>query len=84
MEQLDINTEELRKQYNRDATNFNRAEVEEKGLINMPDCPAKFEQIRESLGVNAMPGATGANRYGACFSSSMASTERPNGLPGME
>ncbi len=30
---------------------FDRQQVEEKGLINMPDCPAKFEQIRESLGV---------------------------------
>jgi hypothetical protein len=28
---------------------FDRAAVEEKGLINMPDCPGKFRQIRESL-----------------------------------
>src|SRR5271167_3513564 len=30
---------------------FDRAAVEEKGLINMPDCPAKFRQIRDSLKV---------------------------------
>src|SRR5271167_1311337 len=30
---------------------FDRAAVEEKGLINMPDCPGKFRQIRESLKV---------------------------------
>jgi hypothetical protein len=51
MEQLDISTEELRKQRDRDDSgmSFDRAAVEQKGLISMPDCPAKFRQIRESL-----------------------------------
>ena len=53
MEQLDISTEELRKQRDREESgmSFDRAAVEEKGLINMPDCPGKFRQIRESLKV---------------------------------
>ena len=51
MEQLDITTEELRKQRDREDSgmSFDRAEVEQKGLINMPDCPGKFRQIRDSL-----------------------------------
>ncbi len=53
MEQLDISTEELRKQRDREDSgmSFDRAAVEEKGLINMPDCPGKFRQIRDSLKV---------------------------------
>jgi hypothetical protein len=44
MEQLDIDTEESCKQRHRQDSgmSFDRAEVEEKGLINMPDCPGKF------------------------------------------
>jgi len=51
MEQLDIDTEESCKQRHRQDSgmSFDRAEVEEKGLINMPDCPGKFQQIRDSL-----------------------------------
>jgi len=51
IEQLDISTEELRKQQDREESglSFDRAAVAEKGLINMPDCPAKFRQIRDSL-----------------------------------
>jgi len=51
LEQLDINTEELRKQRDREESgmSFDRAAVAEKGLINMPDCPGKFRQIRDSL-----------------------------------
>ena len=51
LEQLDINTEELRKQRDREASgmSFDRAAVAEKGLINMPDCPGKFRKIRDSL-----------------------------------
>ena len=51
LEELDINTEELRKQRDREDSgmSFDRAEVEQKGLINMPDCPGKFWQIRDSL-----------------------------------
>ena len=51
MEQLDIATEELRKQRDREESgmSFDRAEVEQKGLINMPDCPGKFRQIRDTL-----------------------------------
>ena len=51
LEQLDINTEELRKQRDREESglSFDRAAVAEKGLINMPDCPGKFRQIRDKL-----------------------------------
>jgi len=51
LEQLDINTEELRKQRDREESgmSFDRAAVAEKGLINMPDCPGKFRKIRDSL-----------------------------------
>ena len=51
MEQLDIDTEESCKQRHRQDSgmSFDRAEVEEKGLINMPDCPGKFQQIREQV-----------------------------------
>jgi hypothetical protein len=38
IEQLEITCEDLEKQYDRDGMSFNRAEVEEKGLANMPDC----------------------------------------------
>jgi hypothetical protein len=48
-EELQLNAEELRRQYHRDGMGFNRAEVAEKGMANMPDCPAKFEQIIVSL-----------------------------------
>ena len=53
LEQLDINTEELRKQRDREESglSFDRAAVAEKGLINMPDCPGKFRQIRDKLKV---------------------------------
>jgi hypothetical protein len=53
LELLDITTEELRKQRDREDSgmSFDRAEVEQKGLINMPDCPGKFRQIRDSLKV---------------------------------
>ena len=49
LEQLDVKAADLRRQYDHDGMGFDRQEVEDKGLINMPDCPAKFEQIRESL-----------------------------------
>jgi hypothetical protein len=51
LEQLDIDSEELRKQRDREEAglSFDLAAVEEKGLINMPDCPGKFRQIRDSL-----------------------------------
>ena len=51
LEQLDISTEELRKQRDREESglSFDRAEVEQKDLINMPDCPGKFRQIRDAL-----------------------------------
>lgn len=49
MEQLDTDSEELQKQYDRDGMSFNRAEVGDKGMANMPDCPAKFEQMLKSL-----------------------------------
>ena len=51
LQDLDIDLEELRSQRDREnsAMSFDRAEVEEKGLINMPDCPGKFRQIRDSL-----------------------------------
>ena len=51
LEQLDISTEELRKQRDREESglSFDRAAVAEKGLINMPDCPGKFRKIRDSL-----------------------------------
>jgi hypothetical protein len=51
MEQPDITTKELRKQRDREDSGmcFDRAAVEQRGLINMPDCPAKFRQIRDSL-----------------------------------
>ena len=51
LEQLDISSEELRKQRDREESgmSFDRAAVAEKGLINMPDGPGKFRQIRDSL-----------------------------------
>jgi len=51
LETLDIDNEELRKQRDREDSglSFDRAAVAEKGLINMPDCPGKFRQIRDSL-----------------------------------
>ena len=51
LEQLDIDSEELRKQRDREEAglSFDLAAVEEKGLINMPDCPGKFRKIRDSL-----------------------------------
>ena len=50
-EELDINSEEAAQRYDHDGMCFNRAEVVEKGMINMPDCPAKFEQMIISLKV---------------------------------
>ncbi len=49
MEKLDTNSEDLRKQYDRDGMGFKRAEVVEKGIAGMPDCPSKFEQMLKSL-----------------------------------
>jgi hypothetical protein len=50
-EALELDSEEARQQYDRDGMCFNRAEVVEKGMANMPDCPAKFEQMLISLKV---------------------------------
>ena len=48
---LEIDTEEEERQRDRadSGMSFDRAEVEEKGLIQMPDCPGKFRQILETL-----------------------------------
>jgi hypothetical protein len=48
---LDIDTEEEERQRDHadSGMSFDRAEVEEKGLIHMPDCPGKFRQILETL-----------------------------------
>jgi hypothetical protein len=50
-EEQETDIDELRRQYNHDGMSFNRAEVLEKGMANMPDCPAKFEQMLVSLKV---------------------------------
>src|SRR5271167_2437935 len=51
MEQLDITRQDLEKQYKRDGMSFNCDEVDEKGLINMEDCPVKYEEILKLLEV---------------------------------
>ena len=48
---LDTNIEEQCMERDRPESgmSFDQAEVEEKGLINMPECPGKFKQILETL-----------------------------------
>jgi len=49
IQELETDNEEARSHYDRDGLCFDRAEVVEKGMSNMPDCPAKFEQMLISL-----------------------------------
>jgi hypothetical protein len=49
IQELETDSAEARSHYDRDGLCFNRAEVVVKGMTNMPDCPAKFEQILISL-----------------------------------